>query len=404
MQIDKKYIILKIKNQGIFFNNNDSIDWKNTNFPPKENFSISNSRDIYWQVEMKSFENISEKLTIAIIDYDYRLINNDFINQSPKKTIKGLIFEEVSFSNLRKSFDYYKIDSFRRFEFNTDDELEEESESTLRIEFTQPISKVNFKTGYAETVKKVKGVSNNLVIKIYNENLIPEFDFIKPYFSKVFGKRTISIRGVIGDKNKPDSYKFRSKEISKINDDLINSIKRLEIKKKIASPKVIEIDKSLFTPEEFFDGFEAEKGNNIRKSDQELLAEILELKGIRNKKQLLYISGKIQSEKEKIHFTLTPEFGFLFYTEGEQMHHFIWELLNTNATYIWSGFKDVSRDVLMKTIQRKVNFIRDNGRMKYITDEKNEDIVFTKINHEHANSKLVDGFPRWRKKFDEKLV
>jgi len=33
-----------------------------------------------------------------------------------------------------------------------------------------------------------------------------------------------------------------------------------------------------------------------------------------------------------------------------------------------------------------------------------KDIIFNKVSHTHAASKLVDGFPRWRAKINELLV
>ena len=401
-----KHIILRLSDSGLYFNADEKIPWKNTNFPDKSAFSIRQFEEIYWQVAMLRFDKTNGLLNVQVSDY-----NNDkkeeFLKQKSKFKVNKIEFEELHWERLKGSLTYYELNKFEEskngFLSQTNDESEN-TEEAYHFEFNQAISKITFKMGYAETSKSIKGVSNKVLIKIYNPEIIPEFEYIKFYFSKIFGSRKILIKGRIGNKNDGSSYKFSSPQISQINENLINSIKRLEIKNKIRNPKVIAVDKSLFTSEEYFDGFEGEIGNNIRKSDQDLLKEILELEGIRNRKQLEYISGYLQSKKERIHFTLSPKFGFLFYVEGEDMHHFIWELLNSHATYLWSKDKSHNRANFLSLVSRKINYIRDQGRLQYINQEQNEDLIFSKINHKSAGSKLLDGFPLWRKKLNEKLV
>ena len=105
-----------------------------------------------------------------------------------------------------------------------------------------------------------------------------------------------------------------------------------------------------------------------------------------------------------LRFTLSPKFGFLFYVEGKEMDHFIWELLNSHATYIWSIQKELtSLENKLKLIEREVNFIRGNGRRIYLNSEKTEDLIFNKINHENSETGVVDGFPKWKMRVNEKI-
>ena len=404
----KKHIILHINNSGVYYNSTGLISWDKTNFPDKECFGISGSRAIYWLVKMKNYSKSTGALQVEVIAYKDVDIST-FEQQQAKSTINTIQFQLLNWEQLKGILNYYKAQKFEETEngFLLKEETinqPEPIEGNLQFEFDQALSKITFKMGYVETEKRLKGVSNKAVIKIYNPHIIPEFEYIKFYFSKLFGKRRINIKGNIADKNDRSTYKFSSPEIASIDESMINGIKRLELKRKINKPKVVAIDKSLFTPEEYFDGFEGEKGNNIRKSDQELLKEILELKGVRNKKQLQYIAGSLQSSIERIHFTLTPQFGFLFYVEGEDMHHYIWELLDSHATYLWSKDKEYPRADFLKLVSRKVNYIRDQGRTNYLSHEHNEELIFSKINHQSAGSALIDGFPKWRKRLNEKLV
>ena len=71
-------------------------------------------------------------------------------------------------------------------------------------------------------------------------------------------------------------------------------------------------------------------------NENDVLNLLVEKGKIRNWRNLEYLSADKQSENYKFKFTLHPEFGFLFLVEGEKYLHFIWELRNSNATYLWS--------------------------------------------------------------------
>ncbi len=144
-------------------------------------------------------------------------------------------------------------------------------------------------------------------------------------------------------------------------------------------------------------------GNTLKISEQSLLKDILELKGIRNRKQLEYLAGKLHSKDEPIRFTLNPNFGFLFWVKGEKMHHFIWELLNSHATYMWSIDKDrFGKKKLLEKIDEIINFIRNNGRTQYLNNSEGDDFIFSRIIHD--GSALKDSFPKWRVRVNEKIV
>ena len=72
------------------------------------------------------------------------------------------------------------------------------------------------------------------------------------------------------------------------------------------------------------------------KTKNDVLNLLVEKGKIRNWRNLEYLSSDKQSENYKFKFTLHPAFDFLFLGESEKYHHFIWELRNSNATYLWS--------------------------------------------------------------------
>jgi hypothetical protein len=202
-----------------------------------------------------------------------------------------------------------------------------------------------------------------------------------------------------------------STHIELINPELIDSVKILRTYELIKEPKSSNPGKALFTIDEIFNQFDSEdiRGNVFHQTEQDILNILAEKSNARNQKQIDYLSLKRQSEKYKLRYTLKPNFGYLFYIEGVQHNHFVWELINSNATYIWS-FKKDERDIEMQysRIESIVNNIRTKGREKYkktYNDENQDnDIIFKPISHEEIDSKSKDGFLIWKNKLNEQLI
>jgi len=422
--LPKHHIIIRISNQGVSFNDSLLIPWEQTNFPDNATFSFNAQFPIYWEAAMQKFDPNKLQLQLKVVDYQPTEISN-FDDQQPKTAIKSVVFEPLSWLNLQELLSYYKPNAFQAI---LAPESEEETQQTIipegkkstdhsdwintariisPINFSIAINKLTFKMGHVVFEKKIQSLANPISIRIYNEHIIPEFDYVKSFFAKALGSKKINVKGrvEINDTGEIKSY-WQSTALKKIDDSLISGIKRLRMQEAIKKPSIIAVDKSLFTPQEFFDGYEEEKlGNTTTLSDQEILMEILALKGIRNRKQLEYLAGQLQVATQGIKFTLSPQFGFLFYIAGEAMDHFIWELLNTNATYLWSIEKsEMSLAQKYNELEKQINFIKDQGRIAYLRNEPHDLFVFNKITHEKITSALVDAFPKWKARLNEKLI
>ena len=86
------------------------------------------------------------------------------------------------------------------------------------------------------------------------------------------------------------------------------------------------------------------------------------------------------------------------------MHHFIWELLDSHATYIWSmphtPFREASQN-----IENEISSINQIGRSQYKAHFQNRpDLFFNTVIHKKANSSYEDYFPRWRHIVESLLV
>lgn len=428
----KKHIVINLSNIGIFYNDREYIEWKNTNFPPKESFGFNERKKIYWEVEMIRFNKEQGELELDVHDYNVSLNKNTFSNQVPRYPLKSIKFKNIKWDELQKVMNHYTPINFEGLvnfeeqnEANASNELREkdynrdlfdldsevnssdEKREKIKISFQHPLMKTKFKMGFVEVEKKIKEIGETITIVLLNSYIIPEFDHVKPYFSKILGKKKIKIHGYLEfDENNRIVVDCHSNEINEIDESFIIGVKKLQLKKAVFTPNPISIDKSLFTPEEYFSGIEEEMlGNTSKKSDQDILKEILDLLEVRNKKQLIYLSGKLQSKHRRLRFTLSPKFGFLFSSEGEEMDHFLWELLDSHATYIWSIAKDsMSIEEKFKRLEREINFIRNNGRRAYLKNKEQSDFIFNKINHENSEKGIVDGFPKWKMKVNEKII
>lgn len=189
-----------------------------------------------------------------------------------------------------------------------------------------------FELGFISFPYKSKALKDSFNLKIENHYLLPEFNAIRNYFPKALGGKkqfSIKVRFTLTDKKVTDTL-TTSPEIDRINEDLLDSVKRMRISGLTKTPLQIAVDKSLFSSADIFDSFKEEEkeGNVFNQSEQDILNILIEAGNIRNARQLQYLSGSKHSARHKLRFTLKPNFGFLFFIEGETKNHFCWELLN----------------------------------------------------------------------------
>ena len=436
----RKIIILQIRTDGVYYNPKSGISWERTNFPHKNDFVIHTRENIFWEVEMLNYDKATGILFVRVINF-YPDDPGRIKQQKPKYAISRIHFSKIEWTELQAILSYYKAGSFSEIRKQDNPQntpakvaieftppylkpdktglLEElnhkkadekkdifSTDQEIAFAFSFPLIKSQFHNGCVRLKKRIVPIKEQIEIVIENEHIIPEFDYIKPFFAKALNTRRITVKGKVYISNR-NIVKIRaySPEIKTINADLIDSVRRLRFEDLLKKPAKIDIDKDLFTSEDFFDHYEPELGNTNRMTELEFLKEIMDRKNIRNRKQLEYLSGKLQHPNSSIKFTLNPNFGFLFHVAGNEMNHFIWELLDSHATYIWSFDKiQYSTDFSFRSVEAEINKIRDNGRMPYLISEKGRDYIFSKVNHEHANSTFKDPFPKWRMRLNEKLV
>jgi hypothetical protein len=424
-------VILRLHEGRLWFNATYSIEIKKSNLPVSQ-INFGKVKDVFWLVEQLSFDHDSQTLHVNVKDYFLRDYE-DFSNQHPKATIDFVHFENLSdAASMKLALRYYTTEmgmldrameeGYEELAGSSDSSPEKISKKNplfrsypdqekLELKFEVWFKDAEFKLGYIAFDKNIPKLKQMLRFQVSNDFLLPEFEFIKGYFIKALGTRKFEVDAVVFlEQGKVTGTGATSPIIMRINESLIDSIKTIRTFGITRSPMKVNIDKSLFTSEDIFGEFDdIPNGNVFSQSEQEILRQILEKYNVRNRKQLEYLSGVKQAPGTRLKFTLHPYFGFLFAVEGERMMHFIWELLNTHATYIWSLDKgEGSLERQSRRVEDAINQVRSSGRELYKqswhASHIDQDLVFNVIQHQDANSPFVDGFVLWRHRLGELLV
>lgn len=375
-------------------------------------------------------------LKVKVNDYDTKNISS-FINQKSRKEVTHLEFEKFEWEKLEPILSTYKksgliemllnikgepfsiseqfdkelVGDFQNSTFRSDSQYIP-YKTELEYEFSISFKDLTFLLGCVNFKKHIKSIDKEISFKILNQCLLPEFENIKGWFAKKLGVKRIKVVVVITSNDGQITETIASsKHIDLITAEHIDSIKYQRILALTKESKIAIPDKALFTADELFTQIDSGdiEGNVLNQTEEDILNFFLERNGVRNKKQLKYLSSRKQSENRKLKYTLYPNFGFLFIVEGKRSTHFIWELLNSNATYVWSIEKlEKDLELQSKRIEDIINTIRVGGREKYKRDYKSNhqdnDLIFKYISHEYIDSDSIDGFPKWKNKLNEQLI
>ena len=433
-----KTILLKVDNRGLTYNVDRYIFWQHTNLP-KEAFSIRESEPVIWEVAMLNYQNETAELQVRVISYYAEMSPRVFASQQLKKPLRSLRFEPLNEHAFKSQLTYYNAQKLAPF-LQKQEESETESllnsrplatdsvhssfdlsgepyiltglkEGKWQEEFEVPLMSTEFQLGQIKAQVYVEAVNEPIDLILYNDTILPEFDHIKSFFAKALNTSVIHLRAEIEVKGgRIVRHQACSSEVDRINDKLIGVVRALRVRQLTRLPSVLPVNKELLTDEELFATFEeemADLGNTYQeKADQEILADLLTIRDVRNRKQLLYLAGNLHDPSSKIRFTLAPLFGFIFTVKGETMRHYIWELLNSHATYIWSMDKEVETTAQQyQEIEKVIGLIRAQGRQHYRQHyHLVHDFEFNLISHQFARSPVKDHFPRWKHRLLEHLI
>jgi len=274
---------------------------------------------------------------------------------------------------------------------------------TIKETFLIPLKNVRFKSGNASFEKRIGQLNRTIVFTVANDDIREEFEAVKNYFGNVLQVKKIQfdieIQLIDGEVK---SIETTSPQISRIDQKLIESVK-FEFVKSLTKRKIgVEIDKSLFTMDEFFVTLTDEKvkASAFYDNENKLFDDLLQITGTKHYKHLRFLSSKHAHSILKLRFVIKP-FSFIFLIEGERNYHIVWETLDTaEATYVWHEDKNINKlKHTLKKIDKIINVIKAQGKAAYIN--KTED-NFRRIYHDY--SELVDGFIKWKGELESVLT
>lgn len=273
---------------------------------------------------------------------------------------------------------------------------------TITDTFFIPLKEVYFIHGGVTFSYKLAKYHRPLDFTIVNDDIREEYDAVKNYFVNVLKTKRIKVVATVEfTNNEVTTIEAKSPEIEKINKEIIDNV-RFDYVRTTLKKLNIEVDKNLFTMDEFFETFTDEKlkSNTFYENDSSFFDDLLKIKDTKHYKNLRFLSNKHAHHILKLRFIHKP-FSFIFLIEGEKHYHFIWETLNTKeATYIWHVSKE--RKLLKMRIERLeniLNFIKVNGKIAYISTEKD---LFRRVEHDY--SAIKDGFIKWKSEIESILT
>jgi hypothetical protein len=444
-------IIIKINNQDIHFSPTLSISVRQTNLP-MESMTFRFHGEIYWRIELIDYHEDTKSWHVKVSDYSVNNIQ-PFSKQTTTKQIEKVVFNKLDWLKLEPLLSSYKainlIDILYNHDINTNSlsydfsfrpetsfnqssyEIPEEIPNHfiqpiietrqsvivpkvdyLKINFSVKFQDATFISGFVTFKKFIKQVGIQIEFKIKNDYILEEFDNIKLWFSKMLKSKRFDVSAIITTIDRHFSEaSAASWQIDMITPTIIESVKYDRTIALTKPPKTTNPDKSLYSTEDIFNLIDPDikEGIVFNQSEPDIIKSLTRIDHVRNRKQLEYLSDIKQTTKSKIHYTLNPLFGFLFLIEGKKRYHFVWELLQSHATYIWSiGKEEKEVVILYSKIEEILNIIRLIGREEYKKTYSNRnlgfDFNFKSIDHQDISINLDDGFTKWKSKLDEILT
>lgn len=365
----------------------------------------------YWTIRIINYNESQKKIFCEVLsyqngetDFGYNQIQLvDILNN-----IEIVTFRSIDTTGLLTTLSGIASSSFTPSRHTPVDRTQysytkEPSIQTISETFFVPLKNVRFKLGGVSFDKKFKEHKKTLELTISNYDIREEFDAVKNYFGNVLGTKKIQVNAKIEIRgNEVTSIEVSSPEITKIDKQLIDNVK-FEFVKSTTKKKInVELDKSLFTMDEYFDTFADEKfkSNTFYSNDKELFEDLLTISNTKHYKHLRFLSSKHSHETMKLRFVHKP-FSFIFLIKGDRNYHIIWETLNTEeATYVWHITKDINvLKMTLRKIEDIINVIKVQGKTAYISSTEDP---FRRIYHDY--SELVDGFVKWKGELENILT
>ncbi|TVR79390.1 MAG: DEAD/DEAH box helicase [Chitinophagaceae bacterium] len=262
-----------------------------------------------------------------------------------------------------------------------------------------PINKLDFRYGAIAFSHTISDIKTELEYEIENNEARPEFDVLKPYFSKVLKSKYVEANIFAEfEKGLLVSQMATSDDLKKINQEVIESVKFKFIEKGILGKKLTaDEEDNLLDLNKVQEG---QNGKQFYDTEDQLLNDLLENENVKHYRHLSYLASKHESSILKLRFVLNP-FSFVFLLSGTAQYHVVLETLDTEeATYMWHVDKNtISLSQKLQSINHDLNLIRNKGRQAFLEKQPEN---FSRIIHDYTEDKK--GFILWKDQLKERLL
>ncbi len=353
--------------------------------------------------EGTDLQNVSSLFLVYPFSFEGKLIQ--YIGRVQRSEITPTIYDyrDIKIDYLNKLF-LKRNTYYRKIEKQTtlfDDPTEEMTtlpySQKIELNIKVPIDELDFRYGSVVFKYSIPGIVKPVEFEIENLQIRPEFEVLKPYFTKVLNTKFISFDIYAEIENEElVSQLATSIDLHKINQEIIEGVKFKFISNSFLGIKPGN-DNNLKTIDDLFE----RKGNEpiLYNDGQTLLDDLLSHKSYRHSTNLKYLANRHERSILKIRFVLSP-FSFVFLLAGENQFHIVLETLDTDeATYLWHIEKDKTLlRLYLRTIDEHLTIIRNEGRQVFL-DTKPEN--FSRVLHDYSDTKK--GFVIWKDLLEEQI-
>ena len=415
-------IVLRPTNERLYLTDELALPWAATNLGAG-NFRFRTREPVYWEVEMTGYNRARETLAVRIVDYAARA--EQYRPTRPARSaVRAVTFAPLDREQFCAQLTYYRAGELplsgpeppHTTAANpldppatgthpgppTRPDPEDAAPRSFPLSFAAPITELTIGDGYAEGY--YREWLGAIRYRIPNPYLRREFHPIRGFFARQLRRKTVDVTAQLtfDASGEPEIRTARSAQLCRIDDRLLEVL-RARTLQDLLRPE--ETDRRLFTPEELLANYPSDDPVRVLlpPPGAELLEEILRTQNVRNAAQLAHLASR-QEAGQKLRFVLSPRFGFLFFVRGEGMHHFLLELLDSHATYVWSFPR--TEGTLADHLERvtgEVQHLNAVGRSGYRRTHTFP-YPFWTVRHDSVGSEFVDGFPRWRTRVEEGLI
>lgn len=228
-----------------------------------------------------------QRSELTPIIYDYRDIKIDYLNK---------MF-------LKRNVYYRKIDQQATL---FDDHIETEVPINKNLVFHQkvkiPFEQLEFRYGSIAFNYHISEINQELEFDIENMEIRPEFEVLKPYFSKTLQLKNVEADILAEFENDTlISQLTTSKDIQRINKEIIEGVKFRFVTKNLLGKTIISTGEGL----QDINQLQSKAGSqNLYSSGEELLKDILRNKDFKHYRHLQYLAERHTSSILKIRFVL----------------------------------------------------------------------------------------------------